>query len=1276
MPLLTRAAATTESAAASPQPISTLPSASVSSSSAATRSQWSKTFANGDSYSGEALHVHDKNQKPVKDGKGRYAWASSGAVYEGEWKLGRPHGHGVMTVPGKDGYEYTGDFVEGQRCGRGRCSFANGRTFDGEWKGDEMNGVGTVRGAPGVDDYEEYSGHFKVGKRSGPDGKCVYFNGDVYEGAWLAGKRQGMGEWQLHRQSSSLAVAPVRYKGPFDNDVPHTSGSAQAEVDYSDGSSYLGAVNAQLRRHGSGVHRLTSGDVFEGVFAQDQREGHGTLQGSDGMICEGTWHRGQLDGEVRVTFSSPQGVGARASTGTRALGAAHDVTSDVRNLYQLCRGPYPLKSYEGPCTAGVLTGGSASILYVDGSSYCGAVRNGLPHGAGVLRDRPFPYNADDDHADSKERPRRRISVACIPPAVSMTLVSYDGTFAAGEPDGTGTAEWQVSTAAAAVSGSPTAVRATPFNFSELLAKGVQWWKTSVYAVVDGTYTGQWLRGLPHGQGAWQWADGSSYTGEVAFYLPSGQGTYSSSLVQYTGEFKDGQPHGKGAWEDTSQNISYDGEWSAGKPDEKGVCSAMVESGNSTSGGAVRPPTSTSASVTSPCATVYEGAWKNGKPSGQGRTYASADRQRVVYDGHYVDGCCEGEGTLYFGSVRRGSINMEAATVAVHAYAQYRGVFHNGQPGGGPGCLTLKNSTTVEGAFDADLRPSREATITVQPHSEAWTFTGTFDATTRRGHGTMKFPNGDVYTGEVEDASADVPSGQQHQQSPQQPILYNLQRHGQGVYAFVEGNQLRCTWRHNVLHGAGVYTSADGVKTERTYADGVLVNDIVGSTVGASGGLSSVGTGGPFGNVFTPENEFPNTLSEEALKSCLPDLPPQSQPQQQPQQRKRTPFQFVRRGEARQASTAGAAAATTTPPPSLSSRRSAAAAADGGGTNTSKSRERSPPAPSLSSESAGPQRQPQGAMPRRGSSPPTSSSAVNSGGVGGGTPSTSNRRASDAATRDSNARSPTRGTASTAAAAVGHKYSLRRRPVSTSRKSPGGSSPSSSSVAAGSEQADAKAQNNSASKRAPSPSSKSMYVNRFQAGICHLDNEPPRSPSPSSSRSGVASSTVDSAAKGTSLSVNTPAPKGGPLRRRLGSALAAGRDQQEQFPSRRKPAPGSLHGSLKEMMKTACTIRNSREDEIHLLTEEMRQLNERIWQLRFVIANDAGSGGGGGGQAATAAAPSTRSPPSPVRRSSKNGAGVKGWDTESPASRTQRLAALVQERRVIMEKLQYVVNTPE
>lgn len=59
----------------------------------------------------------------------------------------------------------------------------------------------------------------------------------------------------------------------------------------------------------------------------------------------------------------------------------------------------------------------------------------------------------------------------------------------------------------------------------------------------GTYTGQTLNGLPHGQGKFLGTN-SNYTGEFRMGCWHGQGkaTYSNG-ASYTGAFKEGDKHG-------------------------------------------------------------------------------------------------------------------------------------------------------------------------------------------------------------------------------------------------------------------------------------------------------------------------------------------------------------------------------------------------------------------------------------------------------------------------------------------------------------------------------------------------------------------------------------------------------------------------------------------------------------------------------------------------------------------------------------------------------------
>lgn len=1238
--------ATASTAAAAPVAVG-------SSGAAPARSKWERTFSNGDTYSGEALYVNDKDRKPVKDGKGRYTWAASGAVYEGDWKAGQPHGSGSMRLPGADGYEYTGAFKDGKRSGSGRCQFANGRVYDGEWRSDEMNGTGTLRGATNVDDFVEYTGGFQEGKRSGPRGRCVYANGDIYEGAWASGKRQGFGDWQLHRPATGAAsTRPVRYRGPFDRDVPQACTTGEAEIEYADGSSYTGGTDANMRRSGKGVHRLASGDTFDGVFVQDRREGLGMLQGQDGAVCEGPWRSDQLDGDVRVTFaaaSSTSLLGSRLAKDEASLYAAPTSSASLANMLRLNQpehAAHPMATYQGPCVAGIFTGGRAVITYVDGSSYTGAVRNGVPHGPGLLRDRPLllsPSAAGIDAVDGVVC--RRIPVSCVPADVQLTLTCYDGGFSNGEADGTGTGEWRA--VAPAQAGRPAVdAPVTPETFMRVLVGGLRCWDAAaLYGCLDGTYTGQWVRGLPHGQGTWQWADGSRYSGAVAHYVPSGAGTLTcGASVQYTGDLREGLAEGNGTWESRARGLRYEGQWLAGKPHGTGVATV-------TGGGAVTATVSKPPHALSPCTRVYDGMWADGRPSGQGREYADADRRVALYEGSYADGCREGEGTAVLDGAGGGP------------YVQYKGAFRGGAPGGGgAGCLTLRNKTTVEGSFDAELLPVAHTEVVIKAGNEAWVFKGTYDAAAHTGRGTMSFATGDTYDGEVEDASCSG-SGAPPQQRQQQQPLYALQRHGRGTYKFIEGNRLVCTWRHNILHGAGTYTTAEGVQTERKYADGVLTGDMpaaAGSTGGGGARRSSEArvepdTGAVMGNVFTPENEFPNTLSEEAIKARMPEQPTPTPAQS----RKRQPFAFMRKGEARQASSVATAAAAASPAGAEVAAEGPSAPAPAQRTSPHRDAKdgKRPNAPAASGGAA-PAASASTYLKRRSPRP----SVTGTGAPNGGASEARKGAALAVVGSSTSAASPSHATP---------KYSLRRPQPSPDGGGGGATSPPATDPARGStgsssspavsgrlsyiRRAKESGGGGASGTGAPSSSSQSAYLSRFQAGIRQLDVEArANSPAPSTASR---SPTPTTTSGGAGFPVTSPAQPGS--RGRLSSALAAGRAQADlAAPPQRSLQP--LKGSLKDLMDAASAIRSTREDEIHLLTEEMRCLNERIWQLRFSLAARGDGGGTKGGPSARRAAP----------------VYGKAKEEKRASASKEALAAIVQERRVIMEKLQYVVNEPE
>ncbi len=93
-------------------------------------------------------------------------------------------GHGRFSIFGAT---YEGDFLEGNKCGKGRMTFPNKSEYDGEWKDNVPWGAGVMKGEDGW-----YDGEFVSGMREGK-GKCEYECGDVYEGQWSNNLPHGVG---------------------------------------------------------------------------------------------------------------------------------------------------------------------------------------------------------------------------------------------------------------------------------------------------------------------------------------------------------------------------------------------------------------------------------------------------------------------------------------------------------------------------------------------------------------------------------------------------------------------------------------------------------------------------------------------------------------------------------------------------------------------------------------------------------------------------------------------------------------------------------------------------------------------------------------------------------------------------------------------------------------------------------------------------------------------------------------------------------------------------
>jgi len=146
-----------------------------------------------------------------------------GGVYEGTFKDGKQHGTGTYRLP--NGYEYTGEWVEGEISGqgmakfpngsiyegsfangkphgRGKITFADGSTYEGDWVEGKINGTGVVVYSNGV----RYEGAFKDAQPHGK-GRMESPNRYVYEGDWATGSNRARGVWSTPTVLSMRATS-------------------------------------------------------------------------------------------------------------------------------------------------------------------------------------------------------------------------------------------------------------------------------------------------------------------------------------------------------------------------------------------------------------------------------------------------------------------------------------------------------------------------------------------------------------------------------------------------------------------------------------------------------------------------------------------------------------------------------------------------------------------------------------------------------------------------------------------------------------------------------------------------------------------------------------------------------------------------------------------------------------------------------------------------------------------------------------------------------------
>ena len=126
-------------------------------------------------FTGQMKHVKDDSF--VKHGKGKQTWID-GASFDGEWRNGVASGVGHFQHANTD--VYVGEFTNDKANGFGKYSHGSGQTYEGHWVDDLQDGSGTEI----LEDGSKYVGCFKNGKKNGL-GSYKWNDKSSYSGEWV-----------------------------------------------------------------------------------------------------------------------------------------------------------------------------------------------------------------------------------------------------------------------------------------------------------------------------------------------------------------------------------------------------------------------------------------------------------------------------------------------------------------------------------------------------------------------------------------------------------------------------------------------------------------------------------------------------------------------------------------------------------------------------------------------------------------------------------------------------------------------------------------------------------------------------------------------------------------------------------------------------------------------------------------------------------------------------------------------------------------------------------
>jgi len=270
-------------------------------------------------------------------------------------------GRGGSVASNATSITLRGQLFEGVREGMGRCLYKNGDYYNGQWVNDKRTGMGRLDFKCG----DCYVGEFHQNRRDG-HGMCTYSNGCTYDGSWIEDQRNGHGiEW---------FASGDRYEGTWEND----------------------------QMHGYGVYTWANGETYKGDYVNGMRHGIGKADYLDGAINQGAWEKDvflgkkfkpdyDYVGEYNMTLNSylyakKHGFGRKAwKDGTKRI---YDGQWEGDQMAGYCKAQVNFDGigslYTGQLIADGVKHGAGKFTASNGDVYDGQWSHGKKHGNGSI----------------------------------------------------------------------------------------------------------------------------------------------------------------------------------------------------------------------------------------------------------------------------------------------------------------------------------------------------------------------------------------------------------------------------------------------------------------------------------------------------------------------------------------------------------------------------------------------------------------------------------------------------------------------------------------------------------------------------------------------------------------------------------------------------------------------------------------------------------------------------------------------------------------------------